>query len=142
MQVVNLKWALPLAGAVFVAAAYLIWVMARDDAQHACVASVHAGLAQVTDIDPEGTGVEWRILDERQSDRLISIASKSHPFDCRALKPGEPLRDDWGNPLKVAVRRSPTGGPEYRVWSAGRDRGSGTWDDIVSPYGEKAMTPE
>ena len=127
--------------AAAVAAGCLVSLLVRDDAQHACLASVHAGLAKVSAIDPGSVQVEWKVLGEEYSDQLISTTSLKHPFDCGASRPGEPLRDDQGRPLKVGVRRSPGGdGVEFRVWSAGRDGKPGTWDDVVSPHGEKALT--
>lgn len=89
--------------------------------------------------DFPGARAEWSVLNESDSARVILAASKIHPFDCSRVAPGGPQFDFWVRPLQVGVRKSSEGRLEFRVWSKGRDGVSGTTDDLVSPWGEKAI---
>ena len=78
-------------------------------------------------------------MSEYDSRRIILAASKIHSFDCSRIKSEEPYLDYWGRQIQIGARRLPNGKLEYKVWSKGSDGESGTSDDLVSPYGEKAL---
>jgi hypothetical protein len=121
------------------------WREAEDAAVLSCVASIRQSLASSDPpaVSPADVGAEWRTLDDWHADRMILPASKARPLDCSGGVAVKPPRDPWGNPLRVGVGRGASDGRlEFRVWSAGRDGSSGTSDDLVSPYGEKALVPK
>jgi hypothetical protein len=120
------------------------WRVHRKQAMLACVVSIHQGLINLnlTKSDLPYVKSEWTVLDVDGSDRekLIVQASKTQECDCSTVNFGRPDLDYWGRPLEVGARRLPSGKLEYRVWSKGEDGESGTADDLVSPYGEKAVS--
>jgi hypothetical protein len=121
-----------------------VWREARDVAILACIMSVHQGVQNLelseTDLPVAESG--WAVLGEPDSARIILAAAKIHSFDCAIVKSGEPSLDYWGRPFQVGVRKWPGGELEFRVWSKGHDGASGTPDDLVSPYNEKAIVAE
>ena len=124
---------------VIAAVAYVGWRLMRADAEHACVASIQKGLHTLT-AEQVGLGVavgpEWRMLDDRDAERLVSSASQVNSLDCpRRTATGIPV-DTWGGHFKLAVRRSPSSNNlEFFVRSDGPDRLPHTSDDISSPPG-------
>ena len=134
-------------GVIILIAGIVIFAAEREMRKHAilaCVASIHQGLADLNPSEADLAGVKsgWVILSESESARIIVGASKIHSFDCSRVKSGEPHLDYWGRPFQVGARRVPGGEMEYRVWSKGGDGEAGTWDDLVSPYGERAVASE
>lgn len=117
------------------------WLEMRRNAILSCITSIHQGLINLTlsEADLPSVKSEWAVLSEFDSARIILAASQAHSFDCSKVKSGERYLDYWGRPLQVGVRRLPDGRLEYRVWSKGGDGESGTSDDLVSPYREKAV---
>jgi hypothetical protein len=124
-----------------VAIAFSGWQQARKHAVLSCIMSVHQGIHNLNLSQKEFPNVksEWTVLDESKSARIILAASKIHPFDCLSVQSDAPNLDYWGRSVQIGVRTSPDGKLEFRVWSKGRDGESGTSDDLVSPYGEKAI---
>ena len=128
-----------LAGGAF---AFTQWRAAREAAILSCIMSVHQGIANLnlSGKDFPDVGPEWAVLNESEGNKIILAASKIRPPDCAGVKSGGPYLDYWGRPLQIGARRSPDGKLEFRVWSKGRDGESGTSDDLISPFGEKAIT--
>jgi hypothetical protein len=116
--------------------------VARETAVWACIVSIHQGVQNLnlSEKDFPDARSEWSVLSESDSGRIILAASKIHSFDCSRVKSSEPHFDYWGRPLQIGVRKTPEGELEFRVWSKGRDGESGTSDDLVSPWGEKAIS--
>jgi hypothetical protein len=139
------RYVVLLTGGVVILAAWAFALrMAHETAVWACIVSVHQGVhnLNLSEKDFPDASSEWTVLSESDSSRIILAASKIHPFDCSRVAPRGPHFDDWGRPLQIGVRKSPGGGPEFRVWSKGRDGESGTSDDLVSPWGERAISSE
>ena len=136
------KW---LAGVVTIlivgAITFAILLEMRRNAILACIVSIHQGLINLnlSESDLPNAKSEWTLLSESDGSRIILAASKVHSFDCSRVKSGEPYLDYWGGHLQIGARRLPSGKLEYRVWSKGSDGDSMTSDDLVSPYGEKAL---
>jgi hypothetical protein len=121
------------------------WRKAQDEAMRSCIASVHQGIASLDSPLPKiaDLGSQWKILNDAEREQLVSAAWKVHSFDCSRTGSREFLRDNWGHPIEVGVRQINSEGQlEFRVWSKGRDGLSGTADDLVSPYGERALGPQ
>jgi hypothetical protein len=115
--------------------------MARETAVWACIVSIHQGIQNLnlSEKDFPAARSDWSTLSESDVGGIILTASKVHPFDCSRVNSSEPHFDYWGRPLQIGVRKTPEGKLEFRVWSKGRDGESGTSDDLVSPWGEKAI---
>ena len=131
-------------GLILAGGALALWTVsetARETAVWACIMSVHQGVLNLnpSEKDFPVARAEWSALSESDSARLILAVAQIHPPDCSRVAPGGPQLDFWGRPLQIAVRKSSGGRLEFRVWSKGRDGVSGTTDDLVSPWGEKAI---
>ena len=118
------------------------WREMRRHAVLSCVGSIHQGLVNLNLSEQELPNVkaEWTLLSEAEGSRIILAASKIHSLDCSRVESGEPYLDHWGRQLQVGARALPGGKLEYKVWSKGSDGEAGTSDDLVSPYGEKAVS--
>jgi hypothetical protein len=120
------------------------WHEMRKHVILACVASIHQGISNsnLSESDLADVKSEWTVLSKSDGAKLIVAASKTHPFDCSRVKSGEPYLDYWGRPLRIGARKLPNGKLEYQVWSTGNDGEAGTSDDLVSPYGKRALGVE
>lgn len=126
---------------VLVAAACYV---ALKDGDYSCLSSITASVYRVAlQSPPTHLSSEWRVLSELEAKDLLS---KSNAYDCsppigRFIRMDGPMVDAWGRQYKIAVRQPEGGTLEIRVWSMGRDGRSGTSDDMVVPWREKAIVP-
>jgi len=75
---------------------------------------------------------DWKILNDEE---LNSLMSQIQGGDCGKY-PNQTL-DIWNRKINVALRK-PKDRIEIIIWSNGQDGVSGTDDDLVIPWGEKA----
>ena len=113
---------------------------ANKNAQLSCIAAIaNTAQALATKYPPVAISQKWRVLSEPEAKALLS---KVVPYDCgNSVRRDNTLVDAWGRQFKVALRSGEDGTVFIRVWSVGRDGRSGTDDDLVIPYGDKAITP-
>ena len=129
----------------------LVWVLfllrvANNNAQLSCLSAIaNSALPLATASPPTALGKEWRVLSDLEAKSLLS---RIVPYDCpnnlftkTATRSDGTLVDAWGRQFKVALRAPEKGTVNIRVWSMGRDGRSGTDDDLVIPWGEKALKP-
>lgn len=107
----------------------------KRNGYHSCLASM-AGAVQP--VDPAeirkiaGPTSGWRLLDESATDRIFELA---HPTDCSEADSARPLRDMWGNRVKLRIRlHSADRGFDLVVSSDGPDGVSATADDLTIPW--------
>lgn len=120
-----------LSGAAYFA--YEVWKSTEETAYLSCIASV-ATKIQKSD---EGKNLaeqnqDWKILNANETDLLMS---KIQGGDCGKY-PNQTL-DIWNRKINIALRK-PENNVNVMVWSNGRDGISGTEDDLVIPWGDKA----
>lgn len=113
--------------------AYEVWKSAEEGAYLSCISSA-ANKIQKSD---EGKNLaeqnqDWKILSQNETDSLMS---KIHGGDCGKY-PNQTL-DVWNQKINIALRK-PENNVYVMVWSNGRDGISGTEDDLVIPWGDKA----
>ena len=117
---------------------------AEDAAVYGCVASIHQSLVDFGQKSPHGAGITfdtgWRELGTPEYDRVLAGVRSGGRLDRGRSYWNEEGRfvDPWGQPYHIAGRVAPGGGVEFTVWSGGRDRVSGSADDVSSRYGERA----
>ena len=123
--------ALGVAGAVL---GYEAWKAARYAALRSCVNSTASDAVEYGEFGDLGEVDRWHVLSEEEASRILI---KTHRGDCNFKL--EPPADMNARRFKVAIRKTGDGSFNVRVWSNGFDNIGGTEDDIVSPYGEKAL---
>lgn len=129
--------------AIIAVLAIPLWLLREGNkaAQYSCLASIANELSRES--PPQPLSREWRVLSDLEAAALLS---KIVPYDCpaktrTATRRNGTLLDSWGRQFKIALRLGDNGEMEIRVWSMGRDGASGTTDDFVMPWGEKAISP-
>lgn len=77
---------------------------------------------------------DWTILDEGETGEILNTVQV---FDCKGM-PATKLIDPWDNKVLIAYKHN-TPGTMFLVWTSGRDKISGTEDDLVYPVGTKTI---
>lgn len=84
------------------------------------------------------TSADWRQLDDAERNWLVDEIIREQ--DIFTEWKGMVLTDVWGTPVRIEVRRPPSG-IEFRTSSAGADRTFGTLDDIVYRTSDPSPNP-
>jgi len=128
--------------AVFLFICLMLLGQSMWNAQLSCLSSIGASVYRIEPISlvlRKPMTSTWRVLSNQEADKLfLSIKPYDCPRTCGIRYKDGMLVDLWGRRLKIALKgdREIQG---IRVWSLGLDGQSGTWDDVVIPYGETAI---
>lgn len=83
--------------------------------------------------------IDWTILSPERVDRLL--ANHMSQLDCGNYVNNGQLRDPWGNPISVCVRRNEQNVVDVVVATGGPDHDLGTADDICVGSGREIEWP-
>lgn len=100
-----------------------------------CLASMAGAVQRVDPAEIRkiaGPTSGWHLLDESATDRIFELAQ---PTDCSEADSARPMRDMWGNRIKLRIRlHSADHSFDIVVSSDGPDAVPATADDLTSPW--------